>query len=71
MCMYLSVCIASRYASQNSWEENISQVLLSVLAQVMTNQFSQVGQCMYVSVLHVCVCICQYLLASEEEFINT
>ncbi len=25
----------------------------SVLAQVMTNQFLQVGQCMYVSVLHV------------------
>ena len=54
MCMYFSVCISSRYASQIFLEENLSLVFPP---QVMTNQFSLVGQCMYVSVLHVCVCI--------------
>ena len=66
--MYLSVCISSRLPVTFSWWKTC---LRYCLPQVITNHFLQVGQCMYVSVLRVCVCIvCICLYGMNEGCIS-
>ena len=68
MCMYLSVCISSRLPVTFSWWKTC---LRYCPPQVITNHFLQVGQCMYVSVLRVCVCIvCMCLYGMNEGCIS-
>jgi hypothetical protein len=52
MCMYLSGCISSKYASQISWEENKSQ-----LFPPSQDKSIFAGWSMYVCVCIACMCV--------------
>jgi hypothetical protein len=64
-CMYVHVFVSMNFLQICQSDFRGGKQVSSVSPQVRTNQFSQVGQCMYVSVLHVCiciVCICLYCM---------